>query len=71
MELTECMHGIYPSTSCTYCYPKAKGTTSRTNTRVICARYDGQCPACNLPITADQSYITQDETGRWVHEHCT
>jgi hypothetical protein len=39
--------------------------------RIITAKYDGECPLCDLPITADVDRIVWDDIeNTWVHVNC-
>lgn len=51
----ECMHGIYPPSSCSWCSGQearraAEAKALADNTHVFAAKYEGQCVECNLPI---------------------
>ena len=39
--------------------------------KIVTAKYNGECPLCELPITAGVDRIVFDEwEGTWVHVNC-
>ena len=74
MTIASCAHGMPSPASCVTCIedgPVAPPTRSEPVTVVATfrARFDGQCPGCNLPIVPGQiAHILSDE--RRVHQGC-
>lgn len=69
---TECIHEIYPPTSCTICHPKLQSKPkpiADMHGKVRIAAFDGQCTDCNLPIYAGFSTI-KNHKGVWYHKRC-
>lgn len=70
--MAECKHGL-EDYSCATCKhgPEVK-TSSWKNGAVFPARYDGQCPECDLPTHVGQKMVRQegDDAVRYVHEWC-
>lgn len=67
----ECPHGMPDPAWCSTC---KHGVGPRPRVTVVerprfRARYDGQCPDCDLPIGVGQ-WIVQLSTGAFVHEGC-
>lgn len=46
----ECIHGLGPVSACTICNGKDRARAAEESWREFPAKYEGQCPACNLPI---------------------
>lgn len=74
-ELAECIHGIYPESSCTVCNGRDRAErleAQRQATTVafyFTAQYGGECPRCGLPIAIhDQCAQMQDGTN--IHRGC-
>lgn len=67
----ECIHGIFPSSSCTICTKKPARTSDNPHPRhsTMQAKFDGQCPGCNLPIREDVDTIAKFR-GAWHHRKC-
>lgn len=61
----ECIHGM-DSSWCSLCrHPKSE--THMIEMRTIKAKFNGQCPTCNLPIYEGQ-FITGGPP--WIHSAC-
>lgn len=69
-ETEECIHLIFPAAYCTICHPKKiEPPPDETEGRTMIAKFDGQCPDCNLPIYALTSTIKKRK-GKWLHKRC-
>lgn len=53
-ENTECIHGI--EIGCSICNPRPK-PPPEPDSRPFVAKYDSQCPECDLPIYAGRQRI--------------
>lgn len=67
-EEDECKHGIDAST-CSLCLHGVPTGTGPTITVTLMSKYEGQCPACDLPIHVGQ-VIHGMSDGSYVHAGC-
>lgn len=68
-ETDECIHLMYPASSCTICNPTPKEEVEdKKDGRVISAIYDGHCPECNLLIYPQQTIKRKNR--KWMHKRC-
>lgn len=67
-EADECKHGMNPAW-CSACKEGPRRPRPATVEATFCSRYDGQCPACNLPIIKGQ-VIHRMSNDTYVHEGC-
>lgn len=76
----ECIH-LMSITDCVLCNGRSRREEKAalwqlddydfsTSTNVVCATYDGNCPACPGSIYVGDP-ITRDDQGRWVHQDCS
>lgn len=68
-ETEECIHLIFPASACTICHPREVPTLPESYEGTMIAKFDGQCPDCNLPIYAEHSVIRK-RRGKWLHKRC-
>jgi len=56
MSDNECIHGLGPIAACTICNGRERreAAVNAEQPRTFPARFDGQCPSCNLPIQVGQ-----------------
>lgn len=66
----ECIHGMYPVSSCTICNGKDKACKEEPEVRVFPARYSGTCWDCDHDIEVGD-LIQYQEGKPVVHEECT
>lgn len=74
MALTYCPHGMPTPASCTLCMedgPVAPPSKNEpvTTLRVLTAKYEGQCDACDLPIIIGQT-IRLLSNDQYIHAAC-
>lgn len=65
----ECPHGMEDPAWCSLC---KRGPTKPEPVTVVArfpARYDGQCPGCDLPIKVGQ-LVAKLSNDTYVHEGC-
>lgn len=73
---TPCAHGMPTPASCVDCMyegnvpPAPPPEVERINQGSFIAKWDGQCPDCNLPIVHGQ-WLVRSTHGRYFHEHCS
>lgn len=69
-DTEECIHLMDPA-SCTLCNGRAAKERKEAEQapRTFPAKYEGQCPACDLPIYVGQM-VAWREGRRAVHERC-
>lgn len=60
----ECIHGLGPTEACVICNGREKREAAERaeRPRIFAAKYEGQCPACDLPISVGQSIA-------WLPDH--
>jgi hypothetical protein len=66
--MSECIHGL-DDDWCAICKHGPDRPAPEIVEYKFKARYDGQCPACNLPIMVGQS-CARTTRGRTVHDRC-
>jgi hypothetical protein len=70
-DLEECIHGLGPVSACTVCNGRQE-REAKEHAEIPCnfpAKYESQCPACNLPIVVGQIVAWLPER-RATHEGC-
>jgi hypothetical protein len=72
---TACPHGEPHPSACPECVdttpvPAEREEPERASGHSFGARWPGQCPGCNLPITPGQS-VQRTNRKRYFHERCT
>ena len=64
---------LHETIGCSWCNPRP-ASPAEPDSRPFVARYDGQCPECNLPIVAGEQRIVLRDVGSHtvaIHQHCT
>lgn len=65
----ECIHGISGGT-CAICKHGPRRRPKRDVMATFTARFDGQCPGCNLPIHAGIDVIHKMSDDTYLHQGC-
>lgn len=71
MDSDECIHGLGPVSACVLCNGRAlrEAAARRNEWRIFPAKFEGQCPECDLPIAVGQQVAWKpDHPAR--HESC-
>jgi hypothetical protein len=71
-ELVECLHGVWPSTSCTICNGKEKAEDKRqleAEAFLQYSKYPGHCSHCNESFLAGTE-IVRIVNGTYIHQEC-
>lgn len=65
----ECIHGLTEGT-CAICKHGPRRPPRREPVATFTARYDGQCPECDLPIHAGIDVVHKMSDDSYIHKDC-
>jgi hypothetical protein len=67
--MEECLHGMEDPAWCSICKHGPEKAQPEKIDYAFDARYDGECPECDLPITIGQHCVRTTQ-GRTLHRRC-
>lgn len=71
-----CPHGMPTPKACLDCMdegllpPPPRPEPERADSPPVTARFDANCPSCNLPMVTGKDRIVRTTRDRWVHVGC-